>query len=77
MKKLNSSEEKCLNVLVNASRLPEECILYYSEISKRAKLSILKTKRAVRSLARKGLAKHSVAWSDEGVAGSGYMAVFK
>lgn len=67
---------KCLKELATALEYPEQCILFYSHITNYTGLTLPQARRAVRSLARKGLAEHKVAWDcDEGtVMGSGYMA---
>jgi hypothetical protein len=74
--KLNATEVKCLNLLAEAYQFPEHCILFFQYFGDYAGLTLTQTRRAVRSLARKGLAEHSRCFDcDDGkVMGSGYMA---
>lgn len=74
--KIGETERKCLRLLVEAFSEPEHCILFYRHFTKRANINLTQARRAVRSLARKGLAEYSTAWDcDDGkVMGSGYMA---
>ena len=73
---LNDHELACLKVLAEYYQDDEEHCLYFRTIEKAAKLDRSTVRRAVRSLARKGLAElHTGLFSSEGrVAGSGYCA---
>jgi hypothetical protein len=64
-----------LRWLADAFDSPDHCILFFRYFTERG-LTLTQTRRAVRSLARKGLAEYSRAFDcDEGkVMGSGYMA---
>lgn len=76
MSKLTISERKCLAILVSQDE-PDFCVLSFNYIANHARLNLAQTRRAVRRLARKGLAKYSVAFDcDDGkMAGGGYMAI--
>ncbi len=79
MTKLTKSETLCLRVIAEAYKEPEHCVLFYSHIMNYTLLNQTQARRAVRSLARKGLVEHQVAFDcDDGkVMGSGYIATFK
>lgn len=72
MQKLGKSEGKCLAVL--AEYYHDEANYFpFASIAADTRLNLTQVKRAVRSLARKGLAQYARGlWNDEGPAGSGY-----
>lgn len=72
--KINDKEKKCLTELAPFYNDWEGNCLYFREIAKRTRLTIKEVRRAVRSLARKGLAQYERGLFDNDgmVAGSGY-----
>lgn len=73
---LSPHETKVLSVLA-ACYLDEDCcVLYYATICERSGLTLRQARRATRSLARKGLVEHTIAWDlDLRPRGSGYMCL--
>mgnify|MGYP001603044916 CR=1 FL=1 len=76
--KVSEREKKCLEMLVTIYGNESDC-MYMTYIAKELKLDYSQVRRAVRSLARKGLAEYLRGLQDdEGlVAGSGYRATEK
>ncbi len=76
--KISEREEKCLEVLAGIYGNDADC-MYMKYIAKELGLEYRQVKRAVRSLARKGLAEYVRGlFDDDGmVAGSGYRATEK
>ena len=72
---INESERKCLKELAEAYSSPEHCVLFFLHFTNYTGLNLTQVRRAVRSLARKGLAEHSAAYDcDDGLmVGSGYI----
>lgn len=72
MTAINYKERKCLKVLAEHYGLDSN-YLYFIHIMDVTKLTRGEVRRAVRSLARKGLAEYRRGlWSDDGPAGAGY-----
>lgn len=71
--RISEREKKVLEIL------SLDIVAYYSHITTWTGLNLSQARRATRSLARKGLAEHSIAWDDdEGtVRGSGYIKTKK
>jgi len=71
--KVSARERECLQVLFDGYSCPEQCVLFYSHIIHHTGLELTQARRAVRALARKGLAERSSCFDDEGmIQGSGY-----
>jgi len=71
--KINEKEEKCLRALAEYYDADANC-MYFRGVVEQTKLELKEVRRAVRSLARKGLAQFERGlFDDDGqVAGSGY-----
>lgn len=70
---IGTQESQALNVLASGYNECEPLYFYFKDVAKKTGLSESQSRRAVRSLARKGLAAYSVLWDDdEHVMGSGY-----
>lgn len=76
--KISHSEIKCLEVLVEYYSHDCNC-LYFRAFPEKTGLTLIGVKRAVRSLAKKGLAEYVRGLFDEDgfVAGSGYRATYE
>lgn len=73
--KVSAREMACLKVLADAYPCAEQNVLFYSHIVYETGLELTQARRAVRALARKGLAKRSSCYDYDGMlAGSGYSA---
>lgn len=74
--KITTTEKICLKLLVDAYDSPEHCVLFFKHFTTKTDLTLTQVRRAVRGLARKGLAEYTRCFDcDEGrVMGSGYMA---
>jgi predicted transcriptional regulator len=71
--KISEREKQCLQVLADAVVYPEQAVLFYSHIIYETGLELPQARRAVRALARKGLAERSACFDDDGmIQGSGY-----
>lgn len=71
--KIGTQESQALKVLASGYSECEPLYFYFKSVAKKSGLSESQARRAVRSLARKGLAEYSILWDDDGhVMGSGY-----
>jgi len=74
MTTINYKERACLKVLAHYRGEDEDfCYLHFQTVMDATKLTRPEVRRAIRSLARKGLAEYGKGlWTDDGPAGAGY-----